>query len=184
MKKLLHLSPLLIIAVIYIPSLTFRLFSHDQTYNPVERSTLFLLSSIWLTGCQAAWLWTVGVNLSKKLKPGYDRDLMLLKASLFIPFAYVTMPIVALLSTLTGVVIPFLTFGFYSTLHTIALFCFIYPIYFVASYLTTIEYGKPIKFVEYVSTLLAIVLFPIGVFFVQPRIKKVVNSSSTRYVKD
>lgn len=186
MKKIVQLNPLLIVIITYIPSLTLRLLSGDQAYSPIGRSTLFLLSSIWLTGCQTAWLWAVGVSLHTNLKLFKNRDLTIFKANLFIPLAYVILPLATLMGVLIPVnsLFPFLTFEFYNYLHTVSLICFIYPIYFIAKSLTAIEYKKPTDFGEYISTFLAIIIFPIGIFFVQPRIKKAVNSSITDYVKD
>jgi predicted branched-subunit amino acid permease len=57
-------------------------------------------------------------------------------------------------------------------LHCLAVFCMFYNLYFVAKSLVLAETGKPTSFYYYAGPFFLIWFFPIGVWFIQPKINK------------
>jgi len=57
-------------------------------------------------------------------------------------------------------------------LHLLAMFCLFYLLYFVSKSLVLAETCKPASFNEYAGLFFLIWVFPIGVWFIQPRINR------------
>jgi len=111
------------------------------------------------------------MNLATRIKHEPSRNTTILKASLAIPALYVCLPLLAISCLFISVVIPFLTFAVYQFLHTLSLFCFLYPIYFISTRLVSVEQGRTAKIGDVAIPFLLIVLFPIGLFYIHPRLK-------------
>jgi hypothetical protein len=57
-------------------------------------------------------------------------------------------------------------------LHLFATFCIFYAFYFVARSLVTVNKGRQVSFGDYAKPLILLLLFPIGVWSIQPRINQ------------
>lgn len=62
----------------------------------------------------------------------------------------------------------------------IALITFFYPIALVSKIIVKLEKGREVEFSEYIVTLVSIIIFPIGIWFVQPRVNKIFASSQEK----
>jgi hypothetical protein len=57
-------------------------------------------------------------------------------------------------------------------LHFFAMFCLFYDLYFVSKNLVMVETGKRVTFYDYAGPFFLIWFFPIGIWFIQPRINR------------
>lgn len=65
--------------------------------------------------------------------------------------------------------------SFFGIFHVVGLIGIIYGLYFVAKSLVTLEEGKILRFDRYLGTFFLCWFFPIGIWFIQPRIKKLLS---------
>lgn len=57
-------------------------------------------------------------------------------------------------------------------LHVFAMFCLFYDLYFVSKSLALIETGELVSFYDYAGAFFLLWFFPLGVWFIQPRINR------------
>ena len=65
-------------------------------------------------------------------------------------------------------------------LHLFATFCFFYVFYFVAKSLVTVNKRKEVFIGDYAKSWILLCLFPIGVWFIQPRINQLYTEAMSR----
>ncbi len=116
--------------------------------------------------CLVAWLWSMGSFLNSigqptlRLRPGFFRFALLYPAVYIIVFLVLfgtTKP------ALLAIIFP---------LHFFAMFCLFYDLYFVAKSLALTETRKPVSFYDYAGSFFLLWFFPVGVWFIQPRINR------------
>ena len=61
--------------------------------------------------------------------------------------------------------------------HLFAMYCIFYGFYFISKSLVAIEDNKDVRFDRYLGTIFMMWFFPIGIWFVVPRIKKQLTTS-------
>jgi hypothetical protein len=59
------------------------------------------------------------------------------------------------------------------------MFCIFYALYFNAKALKAVEWQKKVTLSDYVGDFFLIWFFPIGLWFIQPRINNIVNKLTT-----
>ena len=57
-------------------------------------------------------------------------------------------------------------------LHLFAIFCLLYIFYFVARSLVAVNKGRLVSLADYAMSLILVMLYPIGVWRIQPRINQ------------
>ncbi len=57
-------------------------------------------------------------------------------------------------------------------LHSLAVFCMFYDLYFVCKSLVLAETSRPVSFYDYAGPFFLIWFFPIGIWFTQPRVNR------------
>ena len=124
--------------------------------------SVFLIALAML--CFAAWLWSMGRFLSSmrpqslRLKTGFFRF------ALIYPVLY------------TCASAPFFPnppmFAVFLLLQVLAMACLIYVMYFVSKNLAMVETGKPARFYDYAGRFFLLWCYPIGIWFIQPRINR------------
>lgn len=128
-----------------------------------------------------AWFYALGTNLYKKLPPTVNMSLVRFKIFLFIPVAYILFICVFLAFIFSNVTagnpLNPLVFLFIVPLHLFSIFCIFYSLYFIAKTLKAVEWQKPVTFNEFAGEFFLIWFFPIGIWFIQPRINKLFGSS-------
>jgi hypothetical protein len=110
------------------------------------------------------WLWSMGSFLSSIVHPALRLNTGFFQFALIYPLLYVPGFIAFFqkpLPLLFAVVIP---------LHLVAMFCMLYNLYFVSKSLVLAETGKSASFYDYAGPFFLVWFFPVGVWFVQPRI--------------
>jgi hypothetical protein len=120
------------------------------------------------TFCFLAWLWVMGSFLNSIQNPTLKLKPWFFRLALIYPPAYGFVFFAVFLSPGLGpaaekVILP---------LHLFAMFCMFYVLYFVAKSLVMINKGKEVVFGDYAKSLILLCLYPIGVWFIQPRINQ------------
>lgn len=126
------------------------------------------------------WFWIMGHFLHSRLPAGVRMRLYLFRIFLiFIPVYLVTLVLminhfVALPKTHeVDPISDLLTFLAWIPVHLFALFCWFYSLYFLAKSLKAVESGRAVKFDDYISEFLTIWIWPIGLWFIVPRVNKI-----------
>lgn len=75
-----------------------------------------------------------------------------------------------LFAALGGIIIFFL--------HLLTMFAIIYTMYFTAKTITSVEMKKETHFSDYIGDFFLIWFFPVGVWFIQPRINRIIEEQT------
>jgi hypothetical protein len=150
----------------YMPT-TFRFW---RDLGPVSFLFLGLMFVDML--CLFAWLWAMGSFLIALQKPVVRLKLSFFRIALIYAPVYGIAFFAVLLTYEPPVqaVLP---------LHLFAMYCMFYIFYFVARSLATVNKGKEVFFSDYAKPLILLLLYPIGVWRIQPRINQLYAQSTT-----
>jgi len=116
--------------------------------------------------CLVAWLWSMGSFLNSIGQPALRLRLGFFRFALLYPAIYIIVFLVLFGTTkpaLIAVIFP---------LHFFAMFCLFFDLYFVSKSLALIQTGKPVSFPDYAGSFFLLWFFPVGVWFIQPRINR------------
>ena len=137
-----------------------------------EGNTMYSLSMLLVMVLIFTWFWAVGTGLQEKIPDNLKMKLKKFKIFLIIPFAYIILLTVFIGTDLfkgednkaiIGVIFP---------LHLFSMFCIFYCLYFVSKTIKTVELGKKVAFGDYAGEFFLTWFFPLGIWFVQPKINK------------
>jgi uncharacterized RDD family membrane protein YckC len=165
---------LLIVGVGWIGGAAAMLLSFAAARSPEEifRAALpFALVMVLSMVCLGAWLWSMGSFLSSVAQPSLRLRLGFFRFALVYPLLYMFVFFAIFTSAnaaLLAVLFP---------LHFFAMFCLFYDFYFVSKSLALAETRKPASFSDYAGSFFLLWLFPIGVWFIQPRINRLFAQS-------
>jgi len=118
--------------------------------------------------CFLGWFWSMGSFLSSIVQPSLRLKAGFFRFALVYPGLYIFVFIALFQSTTTNPVL----FAIILPLHFFAMFCMFYDLYFVSKSLVLSETNKPVSFYDYAGPFFLIWFFPIGVWFIQPRINR------------
>lgn len=127
--------------------------------------------------CSFIWLYSLGIQLHQKLSRNINLNLQLFKFFFIIPvvcFFILTLLVSKIISIdrlnqktwPLGPIIFLIVFIF-------SLFCTFYSCYFIARCLKSNEKKHPAKFSEWIGYFFLILILPIGIWILQPKINKV-----------
>ena len=147
--------------------------------------TMFVL----FLGVYFCWLYTLGVNLNKKLPDMVSLNLKVfnwLSLFLIVYLSFFTVFAIVVISYTMFIdggetVILFGEYFFAFPLLLFLAFCFLYCSYFNAKSLKAVELQRPITFRDYAGIFLLFLLFPIGVWIIQPKVNKIFDEKLTRH---
>jgi hypothetical protein len=133
---------------------------------------IFLAGMLLYLLCFLAWFGSMGFFLHSIVVVGLRMETQFFRFSLAYPVFY--FPVFFLLVIPgTGisdqVIVP---------LHLVCMVCLFYVLYFVSRNLVLAETGKPASFYDYAGTLFLLWFFPIGVWFIQPRVNLLTQSEA------
>ncbi len=147
----------------------------------------FPLLMIIFMGALLGWQWSVAIGLQRYLPQEIKMKVTKFKVFFIIPVVYM-----ALILTVISFVFnsPFLSdpdlgvgagiiFIIIFPVHLFSMFCLFYCIYFVAKTIKTVELQRVVSFSDFVGEFFLIWFFPIGVWILQPRINKIVETPET-----
>jgi hypothetical protein len=140
---------------------------------------------IVFSGVLYGWYWAVAVGLQNKIPPTVSMKVNKFKWLYFIPVTY----FLAIFGTLAFVTpgmlqqpeqfnpsVVFMVMAVVFPLHFAAVACIFYCLYFVAKTIKTAELQREVKFSEFAGEFFLIWFFPIGVWMIQPRINKIIET--------
>jgi hypothetical protein len=128
--------------------------------------------------CFVGWFWALGTFLNSasserlRLKAGFFHF------ALIYPIAYICAAGPFFLNpspSMFAVIFP---------LHFFAVFCLFYDLYFASKSLVIVETGKRATFYDYAGPFFLMWFFPIGVWFIQPRINRLYSQRMQAKVVD
>lgn len=135
-----------------------------------------------------SWVWSVSTGLQRYMHP----EMRLLKVKrfklfFFIPLIYMVLafalfvPVIVMNASPNGgaepgVFIPFMLLFLFA--HFFAIFCIVYTMYFTAKTFRSAEMQKEAHFSDYIGEFFLIYFFPVGIWFIQPRINSIVNEKT------
>jgi hypothetical protein len=149
----------------------------------------FPVLMILFTATLFGWIWSVVTGLQCKIPLNILMETSKFKWFFFIPLAYTTLLHAYISITLAGVFetagqggepdIRFIAgmMAFIIPLHLFSIFCIFYCLYFVAKTIKTAELQRETAFSDFVGEFFLIWFFPIGIWFIQPRVNQLADSS-------
>ncbi len=122
------------------------------------------------------WLYALGSHLHKKLPSFAAMNLVRFKIFIFIPVIYMLLVSGFMAVTFVGTSeVPRLSpavVALIIPLYIFSIFCIFYTYYFCAKALKTIEWTRPVKFSDFAGEFFLLWFFPVGIWFIQPRINR------------
>ena len=147
-----------------------------------EMATVFMLTIILFFGVFYGWLYTLGVNLNKRLPGTVKMGLIKFKWFLFISVAFIIYSHIFVYWFLEHIDLN-------PVIHTVissdimllpqffSVFCFFYGLYFNAKSLKAVLLQRPVTFSDYSEDFFFFWFFPIGVWIIQPRINEIFDDT-------
>lgn len=147
---------------------------------------LFPLVIIINMGVMFGWYWSVAIGLKNKIPEEVTFNYRRFKIFFFFPLIYISLFLIYLLSTFFGFtinpedinLISLLGFVILVPLHLFAMFCMFYTLYFVAKTFKTVELQRKVTSSDYIGDFFLIWFFPIGLWFIQPKLNKIINQEN------
>ncbi|MBU0481181.1 MAG: hypothetical protein KKG47_08770 [Proteobacteria bacterium] len=112
------------------------------------------------------WIFLLGIVLQNKVEAFLKKSTTLLKICFSLSVIYIIF-----LETVWEFNPP----SYFLVFHMVVMFCIVYQVYFVARSLVVAEARQLLDFDRYIGTMLLIWFFPIGIWFVHPRIRNVLQ---------
>jgi hypothetical protein len=122
------------------------------------------------------WFYAMGTHLHRLLPPTVRMSLTKFRIFMAVPIVYIAALSIFLAAVLrkvqTGTPLsPMLVLALVP-LHLFSMFCIFYCLYFNAKALKSVEWGGPVSFNDFAGEFFLIWFFPIGVWFIQPRLNR------------
>ena len=162
--------------------------SNPDSFNP-RMNDIFLFPMIFMLIVGFiifGWIWSLAVGLQKKLPENATMKVRKFKIFFVIPIVYMFLFmgymflfnnfIDASIGSGVNPVIMFASFALIFPIHLFAMFCIFYCMYFAAKTIKTVELQKEVTFNDFAGDFFMIWFFPIGVWFIQPRINKIIQA--------
>lgn len=140
---------------------------------------------------QFAWFWNVLTKLSKLVNNRVKFPVRRIKLFFFIPIIYLCLVpfFIAFVIKTTAVSGPsvdeMLQLGilgiFVFILHFFSIFCILHTIYFVAKTIRSAELKRNAHFSTFVGDFFLIWIFPVGIWFIQPRINALLDKANNSF---
>lgn len=145
-----------------------------RTQEELVRVSLpFVFMMMLFMFCFVGWFWSMGSFLSSISRPTLRLRVRFFRFALFYPTVYILIFFATFNVTrpaLLALIFP---------LHFFAMFCLFYDLYFVSKSLALVETGKQVSFYDYAGAFFLLWFFPLGVWFIQPRINRLYAERSS-----
>lgn len=141
-----------------------------------------------LTAVVLYWLWSVATGLQNKVPKDLELNLSLFKIFFFIPVIYFCLFTFASILDAINITDQLslrhkaditLTYGLSLVMNRfrfLILFSILYCLFFIIKTIRTIENGKSEKIISLIPDILLFCIYPIGIWFLQPRINRIANT--------
>jgi hypothetical protein len=121
------------------------------------------------------WIWAVAVGLKEKVPENAKLKVNRFKIFFIIPVVYFVLYMTLFFPSIMKFEVEPALFLIIMPLHMFAMFCILYCLYFTAKTLRTVELQRKVHSSDYIGEFFLIMFFPIGVWFIQPRINKILQ---------
>jgi hypothetical protein len=173
---------------IIMMSTVFAQIGIDQNVEPqfiFDALKIFPVMIAVLMVVHFGWIWSTGVGLQAKVPKELAMKVNKFKFLFTVPVLYISLLTIGIFLGLNGffnegfeepnvgVIVGLVTIGV--LLHVFSLFCILYSIYFIAKTIKTIELQKEVSFSDFIGEFFMIWFYPVGIWFIQPRINEVIN---------
>ncbi len=132
---------------------------------------LFVISLIGMY----SWIWSVATGLQKYVPSEVKLKVNRFKVFFMIPLVYILLIIITVLFAAFSEDFNPMIFLAVVPLHLFSMFCMFHNIYFVAKTLRTVELQRQIRSDNYIGELFLVWFLPIGIWFIQPRINRIIE---------
>ena len=127
------------------------------------------------------WFYAIGTWLYKRLPVKSGLKLNRFKFAVFFPVGYIAVALFlvreAMINVSSGAQLGAGMFAVILPVHLFSMACMLYALRFNAKALKSVESREPVKFSDYAGEFFLLWFFPIGIWFIQPRINKLFNDS-------
>ncbi len=136
-----------------------------------------LFAPLVMTSVLMGWLWTLGTQLNKKvpkkirMKSGFFR-FSIIYIAIYIPCGSVFLALTETgnpASSIVAIILPF---------HFFAMFCGFYGCYFISKNFALAEQKQEVIFPDFARLFFLLLVYPIGVWLIQPRVNKMFQDES------
>lgn len=148
---------------------------------------IFPLVMIINMGVMFGWYWSVVIGLKDKIPERVSLNYRRFKIFFFFPLIYIMLFIVFFALSFIGFgntyqeinpIFSLLAFAIVIPLHLFAMFCMFYTLYFVSKSFKTVELQRKVKSSDYIGEFFLIWFFPIGIWFIQPKLNKMISQTN------
>jgi len=145
---------------------------------------LFPIIMLVFMGIFFGWFWSVAIGLQSKVPESVKMKVKKFKVFFFIPMVYMLLITLFMLISMNGLMtngtepsgaLIGILFAIIVPLHLFSMFCIFYSLYFVAKTFKTVELQREVSFSDFVGEFFLIWFFPIGIWFIQPKINKMIE---------
>ena len=162
--------------LLMIPSLMPRVAQDSPTPNP-----MFFMVVMFALAIPILWMQAVGLTSNERLPIELKRKSIFFRVAGLVPFAYVLILFIngfpkppSVNGTLQIWVVP---------MHLFTMFCFLYMLWFSSKQLGTLKKESETDFTDYAGLFFLMWFYPIGVWFVQPVVNKLLQGDNSPKTK-
>ncbi|MGK4566753.1 hypothetical protein [Flavobacterium sp. 3HN19-14] len=174
-------SHIILMAMLFSELIKYQTPPNPEVMAPFFK--IFPLIMLLFTIFQFGWIWSVVIGLQKKLPAGIIMKVRRFKILFFIPLFYIVFLCVFMSFVFDGILQlqhsqmpnPALFIGvfvIFIPLHLGSMFCIFHNIYFAAKTIKIAELQRQPKGDEFIGEFFLTWFFPVGVWFLQPRINR------------
>lgn len=149
--------------------------------NQVNAEVLFTVVPLFVLvygGIIFLWFWALGVGLNELIPEKIRPRAKFFKFGVMYSAAYMVLFQTVFLLSVNGHKIDDLL-PIVALMHLFAMYCMFYSIHFISKNLVTHEQQREVEFESYSVVFFLLWLFPIGVWFIQPRLNKLYESTKS-----
>jgi hypothetical protein len=152
---------------------------------------IFPVLMLIFMGTFFGWHWSIGIGLQNKIPANVKMKTGKFKVFFFAPLIYMSLFLIGfsvLLSGFSGMAenggqpdfgMVAISMGVILPLHLFSMFCMFYCLYFVSKTIKTVELQRETQFSDFAAEFFLIWFYPIGIWIIQPRVNKMVESTPT-----
>lgn len=144
--------------------------------DPMIMMKTFPIIMILFIGGFFGWFWSIAIGLQQVISEDYKLNVGKFKIFLLIPVVYMIFFLGFFTTSFSsGGPNPGI-FAIIVPLHLFSMFCIFYSLYFVAKTFKTAELQRKVTFSDFAGEFFMIWFFPIGIWIIQPKINKMIES--------
>ena len=172
---------LLIIGLPAIIEITLRITmirSEGSLSGFANKNFLSFIVRIISMAVSIGWLYAIGTNFHKKLPDSVKMNLVRFKVIVFILAVYAQFFCIFLAFMINEEILGLSLYKVINTVHTIIMFCLLYCLHFNARVIKAVELQRPVTFGDFSEDFLLLLIYPIGIWIIQPRINNLFENKN------